>query len=77
MQLISDRGTWPLPLLVRQRDEPQAHRRTEPALLRPDLLEAEGDLSSPLLPNVSRRSMPALHVNGAYPVLLLREALVY
>ncbi len=77
MQLISDRGTWPLPLLVRQRNEPQAHCRTEPALLRPDLLEAEGDLSSPLHPNVPRRSMSPLHVDGPYPVLLLREALVY
>ena len=77
MQLISHRGTRSLPLLVRQRDEPQAHRRAEPALLRSDLLEAEGDLSSPLLPNVPRRAMPPLHVDGPYPVLLLREALVY
>jgi hypothetical protein len=38
MQFVPGPGTWSLPLLVQQGDQPQTHRRTSPPLVRTILL---------------------------------------
>ena len=77
MQLFSHERAGVLSLLVRQGDGPEAHPRFGSPFVRAELLQAPSYVSSSMSPDVSRRALPALYIDGAQPDLLLRQAYQY
>lgn len=62
-----------LSLLVWQGCRPKTHRRPSSPHLRTDMFEISRDMPAPMLANVPRRALPALHIDGPDSDLLLRQ----
>jgi hypothetical protein len=73
MQLVVRRPTRVPSLLVRQGDRPQAYRRPPSSHMRADLFEAEGKVPAPVLIDVPRRTLSAVHIDGPDSGLFLRQ----
>jgi hypothetical protein len=80
VQFAEGRSAEELLLLVREGARPQASHRAAPILLWTDLLPTQGstkEMSSPMWYDLSRRSLPALFLDGADSALLLRQQVRY
>lgn len=74
LQLQPYRGANLVSLLVWQRHQPEKRAWSASSLLWTNLLEAQVDMSTPVLPRMPRRAVSTLYVNGADSGMLLREA---